>query len=309
MTARRAGLTLAETVVVLAILAALALVLVPAVLKAREAAQRAACQNNLRQLGTAALQFHDRLGVFPTTGGYGGEEAYVVLTGPAGGPCADGWRGGVGHPGRPPEDQPGSWAYSLWPDLDAAAAREATGPSGGQGVCLPVLLCPARGRAAARPAPDADPLFPGLSCASVPAWSGPWARADYSANGLALPPRGGRLLRLARLSGGSAHVVLLGEKALDVRAYDGGWYWDGPAFASGLGSSRTGTRVVRDFAGEGDWPDWYANAWGGPHVGGANFLFADGAVRAVRYGGDGDAMLRLLAPSKLCQSDKGGDGL
>src|SRR5438552_1910024 len=83
---------------------------------------------------------------------------------------------------------------------------------------LPALLCPSRGRAAAQAAPRVDPLYPGLSYASEPAWADAWARTDYAANGLALPERGGRLLRLARMHSGPSHAVLLGEKALDVRA-------------------------------------------------------------------------------------------
>lgn len=98
MSTHRSAFSLVELLVVIAIMSGLMALLLPAVQKARETGRRAACQNNLRQICTAAGSHNSSFKRYPF-GGWGHE-----------------WSG---MPGRGSgAKQPGSWAYSLLPFLE-----------------------------------------------------------------------------------------------------------------------------------------------------------------------------------------------
>jgi prepilin-type N-terminal cleavage/methylation domain-containing protein/prepilin-type processing-associated H-X9-DG protein len=81
MTARRPGrhgFTLIELLMVIAIIAVLSALLFPAVMAAREAARRTACQSNLRQLGQGLAGFVTAHGRYPNAGTFGEDPAVAA---------------------------------------------------------------------------------------------------------------------------------------------------------------------------------------------------------------------------------------
>jgi prepilin-type N-terminal cleavage/methylation domain-containing protein/prepilin-type processing-associated H-X9-DG protein len=289
---KSAGFTLIELLVVIAIIGILMGLMLPAVQKVREAANRVKCVNNLKQIGLAITNCEQTYGTFPTNGGPPPNGPWVISTNLGG---SSGWWG-VADRRLGLADQTGSWAYSILPLLEQHAVAE----QDAQGANLPTFLCPSRGRPGVLPVPAVDPVYPGVSYTS--GGRGPWATTDYAANWYLIVnrywaggcPVAGLPLKDMDVKDGFSNTVLVGEKAMDPRSYStGGWYFNEPIFSGGSdGTARRGTLVLRDQIGN-DFP-WN---WGARHVAGVQFAFADGSVRMVRFGVDGYVMYALMTPA------------
>lgn len=158
----RRAFTLVELLVVIAIIGVLVSLLLPAVQAAREAARRAQCQNNIKQLGLALQNYHSAMKIFPASTQY---------------------KEGPGVPWRPQSDLSPlqNWVITILPYIEQQGLHNAfdlklpiSDPRNREprGTLLPGMLCPS------------DTYNQTSKFAGFHALEGDnWARGNFGANG------------------------------------------------------------------------------------------------------------------------------
>jgi prepilin-type N-terminal cleavage/methylation domain-containing protein/prepilin-type processing-associated H-X9-DG protein len=288
-TPRRSGLTLIELLVVIAIIGTLIGLLIPAVQKVREAASRAQCQNNLKQIGLAFQIHHNDHGFFPTAGADWASAPTYLNGAPA-----------IGA------EQGAGWGFQVLPYLEAENVWRGGGATtdndrqrAAVGAILPVFFCPTRRAPMVVSYADnyisrgRDDLVRHALC-------------DYASNsldddtGVIRSNLYGPPVRIADITDGTTTTLMVGEKRMnlyylggancpsgnrsdDNEGYTAGNDWDTMRNANVPPAPDTRQPTTeRGFAG-----------FGASHPSGLNIVFADGSVRHVSFSIDPAVFTRL----------------
>jgi prepilin-type N-terminal cleavage/methylation domain-containing protein/prepilin-type processing-associated H-X9-DG protein len=277
--ARRA-FTLIELVVVILIIAVLIGLLLPAVQKAREAAARIKCQNNLKQFGLALHAYHDEQRSFP--------QAYNEF-----------WNfcEPADAPGIPDQLPRKSWAALVLPLLERhALAQEKVALS--EKALVKLFLCPTDPRSeSVSLGGNFKYLGNQFGLTSYLAVEGSSYERGPSDTNLNLEfggPKDGVLYRgsttrLTDITDGASNTVMVGERPPSPDPdLDWGW-WAWTAYDCALAVVDQRNLIYPDCPKPSVYgPSQLFDPCGAQHFwslhpGGANWLFADGSVRFLSY--------------------------
>jgi prepilin-type N-terminal cleavage/methylation domain-containing protein/prepilin-type processing-associated H-X9-DG protein len=283
---RRRGFTLIELLVVIAIIAVLIGLLLPAVQKVREAANRMRCQNNLKQIGLALHNFHDTYQSLPA-GVYGPSST-----------------------GAPTINNGKDLSYlvyilpyveqqSLYNQVDFTQGYN--GPNNVANVnpvLVPVYQCPSCA-AVEQNGGGVNGKAGHYQAVMGPKGTNPQTGAPYTGIDLGANQGGasnqGMLypnsrVKLTDCPDGTSNTLLVGEMAWNqsncFRPWTRGWGGGDTNAAAGMGKNvnqETGALNQTPYNGSSNFNDV---SFGSQHTGGANFCFGDGGVRFVSRGID-----------------------
>ena len=291
---RRQGFTLIGLLVVIAIIAILISLLLPAVQQAREAARRTQCRNNLKQIGLALHNYHDVHNTFPS----GWIAVDAGAHSPHEGLNGAGWATMI----LPFIDQ-----GNLYEEFDSSLAIEDAANATFRGTLIPSFSCPSD------PQPDfweiEEEGSPGTVLAELPianyvgVFGTPELDGCENAPGSFPVSNAGQCvgdgmlyhnssISIRDIRDGASNTLFIGERLTNPAD---GWYstWVGmvsegeEAFQRILGSA---DHVPNDPAAHFD--DFSSN-----HTGGALFVLGDGSVHFVSESIDHDVYQSLVTRS------------
>jgi prepilin-type N-terminal cleavage/methylation domain-containing protein len=286
-----AGFTLIELLVVIAIIAILIGLLLPAVQKVREAANRMRCANNLKQLALACHGYHNTAGYLPT-GRYGDYDNWSAFGGPF--ENSTSW----------------SWLADILPYIEQDnVVRQGGIPltplnqSSSVAVTVKTFLCPSDLALGGTPfaeithymrtGPTAGLTnYKGVQGANF-CW-GPWANGGTNGNdcepwfhgdGLIYPMVWEFPKRLTSITDGSSNTFMIGEDVWRSNTTGPGLYGQGYGWEHSVHTSRTCAIPPNLTQPDGSPPP--ANAWylqhgfKSRHPGGLQFATADASVHFI----------------------------